>query len=144
MYIVYMCTTQIFSSNQIFFYNFRNIGIVILVAGFATVFVALMYCTCICKEGRRVAPDGSPQNVSKLKIEMSLVFIFSRQIFWPKHFKKGKSCLMSLGVSYSLTQYQRKESSDFKTIIKNWTQHFSDRIRMLFSKMVWNLKITCN
>ena len=45
-------------------------------------FVALMYCTCICKEGRRVAPDGSPQNVSKLKIEMS------RQIFWPKHLKK--------------------------------------------------------
>ena len=86
-------------------HNFRNIGIVILVAGFATVFVALMYCTCICKEGRRVAPDGSPQNVSKLKIEMSFIFIFSKQIFWPKHFKKRKSCLMSLGVSYSLTQY---------------------------------------
>ena len=55
-------------------YNFRNIGIVILVAGFATVFVALMYCTCICKEGRRVAPDGSPQNVSKLKCHLYLFF----------------------------------------------------------------------
>ena len=103
LYLLLLCliSNPIIKKN----YNFRNIGIVILVAGFATVFVALMYCTCICKEGRRVAPDGSPQNVSKLKIEMSFIFIFSKQIFWPKHFKKRKSCLMSLGVSYSLTQY---------------------------------------
>merc|ERR1739844_431612 len=50
-----------------------NIGIVILVAGFATVFVALMYCTCICKEGRRVAPDGSPQN---------------GELYWTHHWQK--------------------------------------------------------
>jgi len=51
-----------------------NIGIVILVAGFATVFVALMYCTCICKEGRRVAPDGSPQN---------------GELYWTHHWQKN-------------------------------------------------------
>ena len=45
---------------------FRNIGIVIVVAGFATVFVALLYCTCICKESQRVAPDGNPYNVRPL------------------------------------------------------------------------------
>merc|ERR1712109_139697 len=41
-----------------------NIGIVIVVAGFATVFVALLYCTCICKESQRVAPNGAVNNVS--------------------------------------------------------------------------------
>jgi len=50
---------------------------VILVAGFATVFVALMYCTCICKEGRRVAPDGQPANVS-LKQMLSSIGSYSR------------------------------------------------------------------
>jgi len=51
-----------------------NIGIVILVAGFATVFVALMYCTCICKEGRRVAPDGQPAN---------------GELYWTHHWQKN-------------------------------------------------------
>merc|ERR1712088_330094 len=50
-----------------------NIGIVILVAGFATVFVALLYCTCICKEGRRVAPDGNPAN---------------GELYWTHHWQK--------------------------------------------------------
>ena len=73
----------------------------ILVAGFATVFVALMYCTCICKEGRRVAPDGQPANVS-LKHKISSIgscsrpllnllnFIwFQGELYWTHHWQKN-------------------------------------------------------
>ena len=41
----------------------RNIGIVILAAGFATFFVALLYCLCICQETRH-HQEGKPQQVS--------------------------------------------------------------------------------
>jgi len=51
-----------------------NIGIVIVVAGFATVFVALLYCTCICKESQRVAPDGNPYN---------------GELYWTHHWQKN-------------------------------------------------------
>jgi len=51
-----------------------NIGIVIVVAGFATVFVALLYCTCICKESQRVAPDGNPYN---------------QELYWTHHWQKN-------------------------------------------------------
>jgi len=51
-----------------------NIGIVILVAGFATVFVALLYCTCICKESQRVAPNGTP---------------YAGELYWTHHWQKN-------------------------------------------------------
>ena len=60
--------------------HFRNIGIVILVFGFITVFIALLYCTCICKESQRVAPDGNPYNVSR-KMTKYLGYFFSKLVF---------------------------------------------------------------
>ena len=107
-----------------------------------------MYCTCICKEGRRVAPDGSPQNVSKLKIEMSLNIYFFKANFLAKTFKKKKelfdvSSWCIIFIDAILEEGKLRFQNDYK---KLHIVLFRIELECYFQKwytIQWNLKITC-
>ena len=50
----------------------RNIGIVVLVFGFIAIFVSLLYCMCICQEGKAYQRNpGQPE------------------LFWTHHWQKN-------------------------------------------------------
>ena len=61
---------------------FRNIGIVTLVFGFVAIVVSLLYCMCICQEGKHLQPKHNGQ-VRKLQ---NLVAIYG----WKMKFNRSR------------------------------------------------------
>lgn len=69
-----------------------NIGIVILVAGFLTLFVTLIYCMCICQETNIRRPGYPPTG----------------ELYWTHHWQKNFT-IPELGASKSVEKWQDQD-----------------------------------